>query len=149
MPRATVTPRSQVTEGNDVFLTHRIVTADGTNLVQADLSGTITVRVFDKAQGGEGRDPNTAVFTKTDISKTTGGPGGGASVLDTLATTYWDGQDGTGYNFVYQLIYDTAASTGPYPRAGHVYLVQFEAATSSFGTVRWKTILDVSPSDPS
>ena len=154
MPRNISVTRTSVVEGNDVVLTNRIVMADGTNFVLADVvSTTFSVRVFDLSGAGEGRTPNTAIYTDTAVNKTSGGPTGGACIFDTLQTTYWDGEDGTGYNFAYQLKWDSTGSTGPYMRAGHTYSVQFEAdcdaaGAPDFGIMRWKHILDVRPGDP-
>lgn len=154
MPRSIVTVRSRVKEGNHVYLTNRIIMADGTQLVQSDVGSgsSIEVRVYDISGGGEGRRPDASIFTKTDIGVTTGGPGGGAAILDTYATTYWDGKDSTGYNFIYKLEWDSAGATGPYLRGGHTYLVEFRVDCDegdTFGIVRWTHILDVEPSDAS
>ena len=120
MPSRISVKRTTVSEGNDVVLSNRIVMADGTNLILADLAGDVfSVRVFDMSGAGEGRTPNTSIYSDTAINKTTGGPEGGACIFDTLQTTYWDGEDGTGYNFVYQLRWDSTGSSGPYLRAGH------------------------------
>lgn len=154
MPSNISVKRTTVSEGNDVVITNRVVMADGTYLILGDLAGDVfSVRVFDVSGSGEGRAPNTAIFTDTAVNKETGGPAGGACIFDTLQTTYWDGADGTGYNFLYQLRWDAAGSTGPYLRAGHTYHVKFEAdcdstGTPDFGVVRWMHILDVQPGDP-
>lgn len=147
MPRAIVTTHSNVYEGNDVFLTDRIIMADGTQLELADLdiSDNITVAVYPMSGAGEGRVQGTSIFTKTDIDKNTGGPGGGQAIWDTYQTTYWDGRDNTGYNFVYQLQYDAAGSDGPRLRGGHNYRVEFSFRTTNFGTVRWAHTLYIIP----
>ena len=148
MPSTIVIPRAQALEGSDVFIAHRLVKADGTNVTQADITSTISVRVFDRSGAGEGRAPDTPIYTDTTISKTTGGPGGGAAILDALATTYWDGQDSEGYNFIYRLQWDSSGSAGPYLRAGHRYYVAFEADVSGEGTMRWAMHLTILPGDP-
>lgn len=141
MPRAIVTVHSDVEEGNDVFLTNRIVMADNTQLVQSDVNGNITVNVYPISGAGEGRVQTTSIFTKADISKT-------AVIFDTYQTTYWDGKDATGYNFLYQLQYDATGAAGPYLRGGHSYAVEFSCRAdlaTDFGTMRWKHILHVRP----
>jgi hypothetical protein len=154
MPSKISVKRSTVVEGNDVFLTNLIVMADGTNLILGDLAGdTFEVRVFDVSGAGEGRTPNTSIYTDATVNKESGGPAGGACIFDTLQTTYWDGAGGDGYNFVYQLRWDSASSTGPYLRAGHTYHVKFtmdcdSTGSADFGVVRWTHILDVMPGDP-
>lgn len=145
---------SNVREGNDIVLTNRIVMADGDALQLVNLAGDISVRVFDMSAAGEGRTPNTAIFTKTDIDKHTGGPDDGACVFNTYQTKYWDGKGGTGYNFAYQIEWDSAGTTGPYLRAGHTYHVKFEfdgdnTGTDDFGIVRWMHVLKMAPGDPS
>jgi len=129
--------------------------ADGTPLLVGDiLDGSLAVRVFDVSGAGEGRTPNALIYSDTSIDKESGGPTGGACVFDTYQTTYWDGRDGTGYNFVYVLKWDSSGSTGPYLRAGHTYHVRFEldgdqTGAADFGVVRWSHILDIDPGDPS
>lgn len=147
MPRTVQTIRAQVIEGNDVFLMARVVTADNTILTTTDTgSADVEVRVFDKSGAGQGRTPNDAIFEKTDITDDT--------VIAALSTDgFWDGLDSTGYNFKYALQYDPAGTTGPYLRANHQYLVQFQVVAASggtdFGTVHWSFVLDVLPNDPS
>ncbi len=153
MPSKISVKRSTIVEGTDVFLTNLIVMADGTNLVLGDIAGsTFEVCVFDVSGAGEGRTPNTAIYTNTAVDFLTGGPNGNACVFDTLQTTYWDGAGGDGYNFVFQLRYDAAGTTGPYLRAGHTYHVKFtlgaDSGSADFGTLRWMHILDVMPGDP-
>jgi hypothetical protein len=142
MPRATVTVHSSVQEGNDVFLLNRLVTADNTNLVQADVDGTtMSVRVFDLSSGaGVSGDPTTAVFSDTAVAIT-------GVFFDTLQTDgYWDGKDSTGYNFRYMLSWDADNSGGPYLRGGHKYAVEFEADLASgtdFGVMRWRHVITI------
>ena len=147
MPAKLTVIRAHVQEGGSPILTGRVLTADETPLQQGDISSnTIALSVYDVSSGGEGRRGATAIFTKTDISTTAGGPGAVASISDTYATTYWNGRDGTGYNFAYRLIYDTSGATGPYLRGGHTYRCEFSAsAGSTFGTVQWHFILYVEP----
>jgi hypothetical protein len=139
-----------VVEGLDTFLSNRLITADGTQLVTGDVSGTISVRVYDLSAAGEGRDRDRSIFTKTDIALASGGPLTGADhLVNTLETgTYWDGRDTIGMNFCYRLIWNAAGSTGPYLRGGHKYRVDFEVTTTAFGVMRWTHILDVSHSSP-
>lgn len=147
MPRNIVVGVHDVTEGNDVILTNYLVAADGTPVVQGDVTGNLSVRVFDISGGGEGRDQDRSIFTDTAIAVATGGLGAsGGHIEDTLETVYWDGKDQTGYNFVYALRWDSASSTGPYLRGGHRYKVEFEATLTGgtdFGVMRWFHILNV------
>lgn len=149
MPAKLTVIRASVQEGGSPILSGRILTADETPLVQGDIaSNTVSLNVYDVSPGGEGRRAATAIFTKTDISTTAGGPGGVACINSstTYVTTYWNGKDGTGYNFAYRLIYDTSGATGPYLRGGHTYRCEFSAsAGSTFGTVQWHFILHVEP----
>lgn len=141
MPSQLVVVRKTILEGHDAVLTARILTADDTALQQTDIESTITLNVYDVTAGGKGRRPDSAIFTKTDISTD-------SAVSNTYATTYWAGKDGTGYNFVYFLRHDTAGTTGPYLRGGHKYLVEFSAdgtTGTDFGTIRWYFILQVEP----
>jgi len=141
MPSRIVVTKATVLEGSDAFLAARLLTADDTQLVTTDITGTISVYVYDISDGGQGRRPDQSIFTKTDIVVA-------GTVLNTYATTYWAGKDGTGYNFVYPLRYDAAGTTGPYLRGGHVYLIEFNAdatAATDFGTMRWFFILTVTP----
>lgn len=141
MPSRIVVTRGSILEGSDAWLTARVLTADDTALVTGDITGTITVKVFDVTSGGEGRRPDQSIFTKTDIAVA-------GTVLNAYATTYWAGKDSTGYNFVYPLRYDTAGTTGPYLRGGHTYLVEFSmdtTAATDFGTTRIHFRLYVEP----
>jgi len=147
MPSKLTMIRASVQEGGSPILAARVLTADETPLQQGDISAnTVSLSVYDVSPGGQGRRPATAIFEKTDISTTAGGPGGIACISDTYATTYWNGKDSTGYNFVYRLIYDATGATGPYLRGGHTYRCEFSCdAGSTFGSVQWHFILYVEP----
>ena len=147
MPRVIHTVRGSVIEGNDVYLMARVVTADNTVLTTTDTGSTnVTITAFDKSGAGLGRTPDTNVFTLAVADST---------VIAALSTDgFWDGLDGTGYNFKYRLLYDTDEdNTGLYMRANHTYLVQCSVVANSsgatFGTIRWAFLLDVLPNDPS
>jgi hypothetical protein len=144
MPRAShVTVTQGLEEGSDVFLTNRLITPDGTQLVQADINGTVTVKVYDVSGGGAGRAPTTAIFTKTDIPVST--------VFDTYQTDgYWSGKDDTGYNFRYALLADESGATGPNMVGGHRYGVEFSAnldpsGGTDFGKAVWRHVLVLRP----
>lgn len=86
-----VQSQTNVWEGQDLVTMARIVTADGTDLQQADISGTggaeVTLRLIHTGS----RRPDSAISTTT-IDKT-------AVVFDALQTdAYWN-LDSTGYNY--------------------------------------------------
>lgn len=141
MPSKILVTKGSVLEGTDAWLSARVLTADDTALVTGDCASTMSVYVYDITDGGEGRRPDQAIFSKTDITTST-------VLSDTYLTTYWAGKDGTGYNTVYQLQYDAAGTVGPYLRGAHTYLVEFvvDASTGTdFGNVRWHFMLYVEP----
>lgn len=151
MPSRITVTKATILEGSDATLSARVLLSKNeTPLMTTDCDGDITLKVYDITAGGEGRRPDQAIFSKTDIDVLTGGPAGGGAILDTYSTTYWAGKDGTGANFEYQLRYDTTGVTGPYLRGGHRYMCEFSVDASSgtdsdFGTIRWVFVLFVQP----
>jgi len=141
MPSRIVVTKANVLEGHDAVLTARLLTADDTPVQLSDVEATMSVYVYDVSDGGAGRRPDNAVFSKTDITTS-------SVISNSYATTYWAGKDGTGYNAVYFLRYDTAGTTGPYLRGGHKYMVEFavDASTGTdFGIMHWYFLLTVDP----
>lgn len=131
-------PTGSVLEGNDVWIVQRIVLPDGTNLVQSEISGSnVHVHVFDLSLG-QNSSRGEPVFEE-DVDKTT-------VVFDTLQTDgYWNGLDEEGYNFRYQLQYGAThdAATGPHMIGGRRYLVEFDANTTSYGRIRFASVIQV------
>lgn len=146
MPSQLVIGKGQVIEGNDAFLTWRAKVAKADALVlQANTQNAIVVTVWDL----DARDPTAIIWSKDDVSRTTGGPEGGAVIQTALATDYWGGIDGEGYTVVYQLLFDTTGysgdpsapvSTGPTMKGGHrlkvELLIDMAAGAGGGGFVR-------------
>ncbi len=147
MPTGVYVPTGDALEGNDVWIVQRVVMADGTYLDTAGVDNDIIVKVYDLTlrQNPSGMEP---IWKKTDLS-----PGDGTTgpLFNTLQTDgYWDGLDEDGYNWRYQLQYDSAGSAGPNMIGGRRYLVEFEADVggsstpdTDYGTVRWAAILQI------
>lgn len=149
MPRSIVVGKHTIAEGLDVFLSNRLVTADGTNLQIADASGDLSIRVYDLSAAADGRVRDRAIFEKTNVDIDSSGPldTGKKVISNTLETgSYWDGRDSTGMNFCYQLRWDSSGAVGPHLRGGHKYRVDFELTTTDFGVLRWTHFLDVQDS---
>jgi hypothetical protein len=139
----------EVLEGNDWFLTYRIVRGDGTVVAQSDTSdstGTLalTVKAYDLSS--QAAVAEQAVYTAT--------VNGGAANIDknvmALQTDgFWGGIDSTGYNFFYRVPY-TSWMVG-----GNRYKIEFDLTLTSiadathgevpFGSVRWASIVYVKP----
>lgn len=132
---ALIQGQATVWEGQDVFTIARIVMADGTQLVKADISGTgnaeITRKVFDLSSA----EPQTAILDGTldedDV------------IYDTYQTdAYWD-LDATGYNFRDKL------PGANLPTGGHKYRIQYsfvaDGQTPFFGTIYVVTIVQTEP----
>lgn len=130
---------TEVTEGNDIYLTARVRLADSTLVDSADFASAaggdtvIEVRVFDMTKeslgtGSNGRQVLSDDITKTDI---------GTYLFDTLQTDgYWNGVDDTGYNFRYRAKASGSAPVFAY-EAGHRYQIEFALLTDSQGKIRW------------
>lgn len=130
MPSKVTTIRGSVSEGADATVVARIVTADGTDLQQADLTGTsgqeIAYSVFDL----DGDTPGTAIATGT-LNKT-------AVVFDTLQTDgWWNNEDEFGYNFRH-----TIANT-ELPGGGHRARIEYSGESSTFGDIKWAAEITV------
>lgn len=140
MPSRIVVTRGTVLEGSDAWLSARVLTADDTPLLTTDCESTMSVYVYDITDGGQGRRPDQAIYSDTTLTTS-------SVVSNSYATTYWAGKDSTGYNTLYQLVYDSSGASGPYLRGGHRYLVEFyvDATTGSFGPVRWYFDLTILP----
>lgn len=150
MPARISVTKATILEGNDAVLSARIILVNDSALLTTDCDGDITLNVYDVTTGGEGRRPDQAVFTKTDIAVATGGPTGAGAILDTYSSTYWAGKDGVGANFEYQLRFDSAGTTGPNLKGAHRYLCEFSVdaasgADTDYGVIRWFFVLYCEP----
>lgn len=149
MPTNVYVPEGEVLEGNDVFLVSRVVRADGVYLSRADVDlaetgSVVNVSVYDL----EDRSVTQAAMW----TSTTNGDDLAADTLTVLVATagdlltdgYWDGLDGTGYNFRLRLKYGGAVPIGPLLEGGHSYRVEVEVVTDTgFGSVRWAHVVAV------
>ena len=127
MPAQVYITRGETFEGVDPVIVQQINTADGTQLLQADVTGsTVSFTVY-YLDGGA---PTTSVATGTVTVS--------SSVFDTLQTDgYWDGLDDTGYNFRHTMPAANLANG-----AGR-YRIDYLAVTTSFNTIVWRAEVDV------
>ena len=139
-----------VIEGNDWFLTYRLVRADGAVIDQDDTSNdtsatALTVKAYElHSLAAVAEEP---VYTAT----VAGGPTNiDKNVMASLKTDgFWNGVDSTGYNFFYRVPY------GDWMQGGNRYKVEFDLTLTSqsdtdhgevsFGSVRWASIIYVKP----
>jgi hypothetical protein len=138
----------EVMEGNDWFLTYRLVRADGTVVAQTDTSDdtgatALTVKAYTlNNQAAVAEEP---VYSATVA-------GGSANidknVMASLKTDgFWGGVDSTGYNFFYRVPY------GTWMKGGNRYKIEFDLTLIStassdhgavaFGSIRWASIIYV------
>ena len=153
MPSESIINTGEVIEGNDWFLTYRLVRADGVVVSQTDVedhtSGddALVVNVYELGTGAAVSD--TAVYTATVV--------GGAEAIDknvmaSLKTDgFWNGVDSTGYNFFYRV------PSGTWMKGGNRYKIEFVLALTStlpgtdhgedipFGDIAWASIIYVKP----
>lgn len=132
---------TEVTEGNDIWFVARVLRPDNVVLARdaIDTTGSpntnaFQVRVFDISKDSLGTGTNGREVHNEDIDSSSL-----TSILliatATAALTndgYWDGLDDTGYNFRYQLAYDSSKY-----EAGHRYMAEFAFETTSYGIIRW------------
>ena len=117
--------RGWVYEDTDASCVGRIPTADGTNLVQADIDGTTNQEISYSVYDLNSDNPRTAYATGT-FAKT-------AVIFDTLQTDgWWANQDETGYNFRATIDADDL------PEGGTLARIEFSCNTLSFGPIRWR-----------
>lgn len=132
---------TQVTEGNDIWFVARVLRPDNVALARDAISGSggsntdaFQVRVYDITKdslgtGTNGRQVHTENFADNALTSTL------LIATESAALTndgYWNGLDDTGYNFRYQLVFDS----GKY-EAGHRYMAEFIFETTSYGRIRW------------
>jgi hypothetical protein len=135
-------PTGSVLEGNDVWIVQRVVLPDGEPLQTADIAGgsNIHVHVFDLSLG-QNSSRGEIVFEALNLSTADG-----VILFDTLQTDgYWNGLDEEGYNFRYQLQYGPThdAADGPHMIGGRRYLVEFDVNTTSYGRIRFASVIQV------
>ena len=149
MANNTVVSTAEVLEGNDWFLTYRILRPDGAVLVPGDcsssagVSNVLTVNAY-RLQGGAS-DEDKAIYTDTI-------PGNEMDkiIMASLQTDgWWGGVDSTGYNFFLKI---PVGATFP---GGQRYRMEFQLiltaqtdsahGTLGMGTVRWASVIYVKP----
>lgn len=157
MPSESIISTGEVVEGNDWFLTYRIVRPDGTVVSDADIAeedAQLTVKVFlQDTQAAVADDPLvttevTGANTKTNHIMI-------ATASDALITDgFWNGVDSTGYNFFYKQVANS--TDAPWIKGGQRYRIEFTltiAATNAgsskgnatWGNVCWASIIYVKP----
>lgn len=132
---------TQVTEGNDIWFVARVLRPDNVVLARDAISGSggsntdaFQVRVYDITKdslgtGTNGRQVHSADAADNALTSIL------LTATDSAALTsdgYWNGLDDTGYNFRYQLAFDSSKY-----EAGHRYMAEFAFETTSYGTIRW------------
>lgn len=149
MANNTVVSTAEVLEGNDWFLTYRILRPDGAVLVPGDCSSSssvtnvLTVNIY-RLQGGAS-DEDKAVYTDTIE-----GDNMNIVIMSSLKTDgWWGGVDSTGYNFFLKI---PVGATFP---GGQRYRIEFQLILTAvgdsahglvpMGTIRWASIIYVKP----
>lgn len=151
MPSSSFTTKGEVLEGNDWFLTYRLVRADGDLVSRSDITstgtdeiGTVKIYSLDSSGAASDEPANTVSIQAADvaqhivISSATSAP---------LTDGFWNGVDSTGYNFFYRVPY------GTWMKGGVRYRVEFSLVlevtsgsgpgTVSLGTMRWASLVTV------
>jgi len=158
MPSKSIVSTGEVMEGNDWFLTYRVLRADGVLVTRADVDadgagGTdwLSVKVYEL--GTSSAIADDAVFTDT-VTNTAANIAKHLMLADTSGTLltdgFWNGVDSTGYNFFYRL------GSQSWMKGGNRYKIELDvgltAATTdsahgsvSYGNVRWASIIYVKP----
>lgn len=117
--------RGWVYESTDVTCVGRIPTADGTNLIQDDITGTTNQEIGYFIYNRNSDTPRTVVASGT-LAKT-------AVIYDTLQDDgWWGDEDETGYNF------RATIDASQMPQGGALAIVEFTCNTTSFGDLRWR-----------
>jgi hypothetical protein len=131
----------EVTEGNDVWFVARLLRPDNVILSRDAIAGSggsntdaFQVRVYDVTKDSLGTGANGRQVHTEDVADNAL-----TSILLTATTSasltndgYWNGVDDVGYNFIYQLAFDSSKY-----EAGHRYAAEFAFETTSYGTIRW------------
>tara|TARA_R110000824_G_scaffold295080_3_gene483461 strand:- start:212 stop:682 length:471 start_codon:yes stop_codon:yes gene_type:complete len=146
-----VTSTGEVPEGNDWFLTYRLVRADGVLVSDASVTATSADALWVNAYG---LDTQVAVQDKSLYTAVVTGSAAKASniVIDTAAATlktdgFWGGVDSTGYNFFYKVPYATWMAPGRYRIEFALDITQASTAGPSggltLGKMRWASHITV------
>ena len=158
MPSKAIVSTGEVMEGNDWFLTYRVLRADGVLVTRADIDadgggGTnwLTIKAYDLGTSAAVADAALLTATVTNTAANIAKHLMLANTSGTLLTDgFWNGVDSTGYNFFYKL------SSQSWMKGGNRYKIEFDAnltaATTdsthgsvSYGSVRWASIIYVKP----
>ena len=145
-----VTSTGEVPEGNDWFLTYRLVRADGVLVSDASVTATSAEALWVNVYG---LDTQVAVQDKSLYTAAVTGTAAKANniVINTAATTlltdgFWGGVDSTGYNFFYQVPYATWMTPGRYRIEFALDITQASGAgpaSVDLGKMRWATTVTV------
>ena len=158
MPSKSIVSTGEVMEGNDWFLTYRVLRADGVLVTRADVDadgggGTnwLTINAYDLGTSAAVADDAGYTATVTNSTANIAKYLMLANTSGTLLTDgFWNGVDSTGYNFFYRVPYAT------WMKGGNRYKLELNigltAATTdsthgsvSYGSVRWASIIYVKP----
>ena len=158
MPSKSIVSTGEVMEGNDWFLTYRVLRADGVLVTRADIDadgggGTNWLPLKAYALGTSAAVADDAVYSAT-VTNTAANIALHLMLANTSGTLltdgFWNGVDSTGYNFFYRVPYAT------WMKGGNRYKVELDvdltAATTdsthgsvSYGNVRWASVIYVKP----
>ena len=158
MPSKSIVSTGEVMEGNDWFLTYRVLRADGVLVTRADVDadgggGTnwLHIKVYDLGTSAAVADDAVSSVGVTNTAANIAKHLMLANTSGTLLTDgFWNGVDSTGYNFFYRVPYAT------WMKGGNRYKLELNigltAATTdsthgsvSYGSVRWASIIYVKP----
>ncbi len=147
-----VTSTGEVPEGNDWFLTYRLVRADGVLVSDASItagSGSdaalwVNIYGLDTQVAVQDKSLYSAIITKTDVKVDN-------IVINTAAATlltdgFWGGVDSTGYNFFYQVPYAAWMTPGRYRIEFALDITEASGAGPAavdLGKMRWATTITV------
>ena len=158
MPSKSIVSTGEVMEGNDWFLTYRVLRADGVLVTRADVTADaggganlLTINAYDLGTSAAVADDAVYTATVTNTAANIAKHLMLANTSGTLLTDgFWNGVDSTGYNFFYRVPYAT------WMKGGNRYKLELNigltAATTdsthgsvSYGSVRWASIIYVKP----
>lgn len=122
--------KGTICEGQDLFPEARVpLASSGNAIVQSDISGTITLTIYDVS----GTTPNTAIYTDATLTAAN-------LIFDTLQT--WD-LDGTGYNFRHQLAISDIVAASTALLGGHSYELIYQLPTTAEGNIYVKGVAGI------
>ena len=158
MPSKSIVSTGEVMEGNDWFLTYRVLRADGVLVTRTDVTADaggganwLTINAYDLGTSAAVADDAVYTAAVTNVAANIAKHLMLANTSGTLLTDgFWNGVDSTGYNFFYRVPYAT------WMKGGNRYKVELDvgltAATTdsthgsvSYGNVRWASIIYVKP----